>query len=392
MQSKSLIGQASQDDWHKDLLESLASVKDLANYGLISKEQETTLSTLELQGKYKVRVTKYYADLISKIDLDCPIRSQAIPDPEECRDPILPRSIESWSQLIYGRPTPWDRDSIGDLRHQKAARITHRYENRAILHITSMCSVYCRFCFRKEHLNDELKPLYQSGFSDALSYIAQHTEIREIILTGGDPLSMTDAWLEGFISRLETHEHLRVLRIHTRTPVTLPNRITENLCRVLRKSRLQIFIVSHFNHPKELTSQSRSALAALRTSGFSVLNQSVLLKGINNNSQVLADLFNDLSEIGVLPMYLHHPDWTPGTFHFRVSVDEGKQIYRSLIGKLSGPALPKYVLDSPLGTGKVPVCDSHYLKETSHFKDSGFGCKVYSLSDGAPVFLDIWKV
>ena len=362
--------QTHLETWRQELIDSYSSVEDLYSAGLINLKESTELAALGAQ--FKVRVTPYYSKLIQP-DLDCPIRKQAIPLLGEV-DPSLPDWATDLCQKIYGRPSPWTPDAIGDVQNLAAPRITHRYKNRAILHISSSCAVYCRFCFRKSHLNDHDIALYEGPLEPAFQYLKSNSEVTELILTGGDPLSLTDAALKKMFQRIAEIPHLKILRIHTRMPVTLPSRITPALLELFSQEwPFSLYLVSHFNHTRELTPEALSKLRALKRNGVTTLNQSVLLNGINDSVNELVDLFQGLYEAGVIPYYLHHPDWTPGTFHFRVSIERGKALYSQLRGLLSGPALPEYILDIPEGYGKISPMDASFRKvcEFPEKNDSG---------------------
>ncbi len=357
---------APLETWQQQLLQSYCNLSDLLNHGIISTEEATKWK--HLGEKFKVRITPYYAKLMKNSE-KCPIRKQAIPSLKE-EDPPLPSWATQTSQEVYGRPTPWDPDPIGDLQKRVAPRITHRYTHRAILHLSSFCAMYCRFCFRKSHLNDNEKNLYNGSLEPALRYLQNAREIREIILTGGDPLSLTDSALEKLLKQIHEIPHIRTVRIHSRMAVTLPHRFSVPLLSLLnQKWNFQLVLVSHFNHPYELTPEAIHSLSQLRRTGITLLNQSVLLNGINNSVACLSTLFQGLYETGVIPYYLHHPDWTPGTFHFRVSIEEGQKLVGQLRGRLTGPAVPDYILDIPQGFGKISLLSSEIKKETE-FRNS----------------------
>jgi lysine 2,3-aminomutase len=253
---------------------------------------------------------------------------------------------------------PWTSDPIGDLARLAAPRLTHRYGNRVILHVSAACALYCRFCFRKSHLNATEEALYKGQLAPAIAYLQAHPEVREVILTGGDPLSVPDGPLARLLGQLEAIPHIKRVRIHSRMPVTLPARLTAELADLLANRRFTTCLVAHFNHPRELTPVALAKLERLRRRGVVVYNQAVLLRGINNHEDTLFDLFQTLYEAGVTPYYLHHPDWTPGTFHFRVPIAQGRALMTALSGRLSGPAVPHYVLDVPGGHGKVRLLDA----------------------------------
>ena len=352
------IPDTSQSDWKAELLNSYTSISELLGDQLISEREAEVLTLRKLP--YQFRLTRYYASLMTSHP-QCPIRAQAIPSQEN--DPLLPDWAQSWSQEIYSRPVPWHQDAIGDQVHLGAPRITHRYGNRAILHVSSMCAVFCRFCFRKVHLNDHEKSLYGGSLEPALNYLRSKPEIRELILTGGDPLSLNDAAIQGLLERISEIQTVRIVRIHSRMSVTLPSRFTHTLIDLLSRDwGFQLYLSSHYNHLQELTDPSKAVLKALRRRGVTLLNQSVLLRGVNDSVEQLGGLFQSLYEEGVLPFYLHHPDWTPGTFHFRSSIERGIQIMTGLKGRVTGPALPDYVLDLPQGFGKISLLGNQLQK------------------------------
>lgn len=344
-------GRPVGERWRAELADAYASVEALVRDGLLSAGEAEALGSVA--ARYQIRIPRYYAKLFDvSLGAACPIRQQALPAPAE-DDPTLPDWARAWSQQAFGRDTPWTGDPIGDLDKLAAPRLTHRYGNRAIVHMSTVCALYCRFCFRKAHLNDAERTLYAGSLTPALDYVRAHPEIGELILTGGDPLSLPDAWLGGFLAQLDAIPHLRHVRIHSRMPVTLPSRMTDGLATILTERRVPVALVAHFNHPRELTPLARQELERLRRRGVTLYNQSVLLRDINDRVAPLATLFQDLYDCGVTPFYLHHPDWTPGTFHFRVSIARGRAIMQALAGRLSGPALPHYVLDMPGGLGKT---------------------------------------
>ncbi|MBI2606357.1 MAG: KamA family radical SAM protein [Deltaproteobacteria bacterium] len=331
--------------------------------------------------RFRIRIPRYYAELMDRSAKGrdaCPIRKQAIPALEEA-DPTLPSWAQEMSLRTFGREVPWLDDAIGDLAKLAAPRLTHRYENRAILHLSSLCALYCRFCFRKTHLNDAGRALYGGALDPAIDYLRAHGEIRELVLTGGDPLSVSDAVLARLFERLSAVAHLKAVRIHTRMPATLPSRLTDALARMLTAQPFQVALVAHFNHPKELTAVALAALRSFRAKGIPLFNQSVLLRGINDSAEVLAVLFQGLYENGVKPTYLHHPDWTPGTFHFRVPIEHGRAIVRALSGRVSGPALPHYVLDLPGGGGKVLLMDTERVLILESCTADGIAGSIYRI-------------
>lgn len=252
-------------------------------------------------------------------------------------------------------------DPIGDDVHRSVPGLTHRYPDRAILHITQACAVYCRFCFRREAVG-ETAALPEAELARALDYLAATPAIREVILTGGDPLTLSARRIGDVLARLSAIPHLETLRIHTRVPVVAPERITPALLAALDQP-LPVWIVVHTNHPQEITPEAEAALRKLNRAGVPLLSQSVLLRGVNDNAEVLEALFRALQRNRVKPYYLHHCDLARGTSHFRTTIAEGQALMAALRGRLSGAALPTYVLDIPGGKGKVPIGPG-YLEAT----------------------------
>ena len=340
-------------DWQAMMRQAYTSPAALVAAGHLEPASLPEVSAAA--GHFRVRVPRYYAALIDpRLGERCPIRRQALPATAE-GDPALPAWARALVQRAWQRDVPWAADAIGDLARQPVPRLTHRYGNRAILHASGACALTCRYCFRKSHLAAGEGRLYRGPFAPAIAYLMAHPEIREVILTGGDPLSLPDAALEALLADLGAVPHLRHLRIHSRMPVTLPARIGKGLTRVLGGAHRRLSLVTHFNHPREWTPSARAGMRRLQRAGVATYNQAVLLRGVNDRAQVLECLCQRLYESGVMPIYLHHPDLTPGTFHFRVSIARGRRLMRALQGRLSGPAVPHYVLDLPGGLGKQPL-------------------------------------
>ncbi|WP_103334105.1 lysine-2,3-aminomutase-like protein [Pseudotabrizicola formosa] len=266
-------------------------------------------------------------------------------------DGVARQFVPSAAELIQ-RPEDLP-DPIGDDAHAPVPGLTHRYPDRVILHVTKTCEVYCRFCFRRETVGDtgHLPP---DQLQAALDYIARTPAIHEVILTGGDPLVLSARRIGDLVARLAAIPHVGVLRLHTRVPVVAPDRITPALIDALRQHP-SVWIVVHTNHADELTAEARAALTRLADAGIPLLSQSVLLRGVNDSADALEDLFRALIRLRVKPYYLHHCDLARGAGHFRTTIAEGQAIMSALRGRLSGTALPSYVLDIPGGFGKVPI-------------------------------------
>jgi lysine 2,3-aminomutase len=274
-------------------------------------------------------------------------------------DPVTRQFVPSTEELVAGADAL--PDPIGDGAHQPAPGLTHRYPDRVILHVTRTCDVYCRFCFRREVVG-ESGPLPEADLAAALAYIRATPAIREVILTGGDPLTLSLRRLAALCGRIGAIGHVEVIRIHSRGPVVAPERIDAALIAALKAVPV-VYLVVHANHANELTAAARAALARLADAGVPLLAQTVLLRGVNDSAGVLADLFRALVRLRVTPYYLHHCDLARGTSHFRTTIAEGQQIMAELRGRLSGLCLPTYVLDIPGGFGKVPVLPG-YVTDT----------------------------
>jgi lysine 2,3-aminomutase len=251
--------------------------------------------------------------------------------------------------------------------------IVHRYPDRVLLKAVHVCPVYCRFCFRREMVGPQgLGTLEPAALAAAFDYIRGHSEIWEVILTGGDPLVLSPRRLGDILSELAAIQHVKIVRFHTRVPIVDPQKIDAELIAALKASGKTVYVALHANHPRELTAEARSACARLVDAGIVMISQSVLLKGVNDDPDVLAELMRAFVEARVKPYYLHHPDLAPGTSHFRLSIEEGQKIVSSLRGRISGLCQPTYILDIPGGYGKAVIGESVV-------RATGEGC--YSISD-----------
>ena len=304
--------------------------------------------------KYAYRVTDAVKGTIKGDVHNDPVAKQYIPQKRELK--ILPKE---------------NSDPIGDDAHSPVKGIVHRYPDRVLFKPANICAVYCRYCFRREMVGPRNADiLSEKERSAALNYIRSHPEIWEVILTGGDPLVLSPRQLGDIITVLNGIEHVQVIRIHTRMPIADPQRITDELLGTL-KSEKPIYMALHVNHAQELGPETRTALKAIHTAGINLLSQSVLLKGVNDDAHILADLYRALVALNVKPYYLHHPDLAPGTSHFRLSIKEGQKIIGQLRGKLSGLCQPTYMLDIPGGYGKIPLtpCALEKLEEGYRITD-----------------------
>lgn len=321
------------EPWQIQLRDSLTDPAELAaRFGL------DPVRLAAVAARYPLRITPYYLGLIEAPD--DPIWRQCIPDPAELDAAGLPD------------------DPLAEERLAPLPGLVHRYPDRALLLASGECAVYCRFCTRKRQVGCRAMAADGARIEAALAYIAATPTIREVILSGGDPLLLADAALDELLGRLRAIPHLRTLRIHSRVPATLPQRVTPQLCNLLRRHH-PLWLNTHFNHPRELTAEAAAACALLADAGIPLGNQTVLLAGVNDDAEVLAELCNGLLALRVRPYYLHHLDLTAGTAHFRTAVEDGLAIVEALRGTVPGLAIPHYVIDTPGGRGKVPLLPNY---------------------------------
>jgi lysine 2,3-aminomutase len=314
----------------------LRSIEALVAHGLVPRERSETLRAVA--GRYAVSVTPAMAKLIEPDDPADPIARQFIPDPAELV--TLPQELA---------------DPIGDEAHSPVEGVVHRYPDRALLKLVHACPVYCRFCFRREMVGPGGDALTGDRLDAALAYLAGHPEIWEVIMTGGDPLILSDRRVRDIAGRLAAISHIKVARWHTRVPMVQPERVTTEYARVLRVPGKASYIAIHANHPREFTEDARAAIARLADAGHVLISQSVLLRGVNADVATLGALMRAFVENRVKPYYLHHPDLAPGTAQFRLTLEEGQALVKSLRGHLSGLCQPTYILDIPGGAGKIPI-------------------------------------
>jgi len=322
------------ETWQKLIRESVHTVDELVEkFNLERKVAE------DLDEFFQARINPYYLGLIRYPG-----------------DPI-------WLQCIPEKIELDDFDAIEDPLMEDAmspvSNITHRYPDRALFLVTSQCGIYCRFCTRKRKVGDYEK-ISMKGLEAAFKYLEEHTEIRDVILSGGDPLMLTDIMLEKILKRLRKIEHIEIIRLGTRMPVVLPQRITPNLCNMIKKYH-PIYVNTHFNHPWEITDESSRACELLADNGVPVGNQMVIMKDINDDPAIVKELMQKLLKIRVRPYYMYMADETKGANHFRTSVETGMKIVEALRGHTSGLAIPHFVIDAPGGGGKIPLLPNYVL-------------------------------
>ncbi len=291
-------------------------------------------------------VTPHLVELMDPDDPACPIRRQFVPHEDEL--------VSSANDRV---------DPCGEERHMRVPWLVHRYPDRVLLLVTDRCAAYCRFCTRKRLVGHRGTTLSDDAFAQALAYLRSHPEIRDVLLSGGDPLVLADEMLEWYLGELRRIPHIDVLRIGTRVPVVMPERVTPRLCAMLKRFH-PLFINVHVNHPKELSAATGAALGRLVDAGIPLGSQTVLLRGINDDENVIARLMHELLRNRVRPYYLYQCDLAPGTVHFRTPVMLGVSIIEKLRGYTTGLAVPAFVIDAPGGGGKIPVNPEYVVART----------------------------
>lgn len=328
-------------DWMWQFRNSLKSQEDFARYFQLSEEEK--LGFTQSENIFKAQVTPYYASLAPAENPLNPIRQMLMPHTEE----VTTEAKRAVQEML---------DPLGERRpeNRKAERIVHRYSDRVLFLLTDLCSVYCRYCTRKHFTGKDHASVNAKEFQEAISYIKAHPGVREVIFSGGDPLTLSDSILERVISEVRAIEHIEVIRVHSRMPVVCPMRITDNLVQIFKKNK-PVYLITHFNHPKEITLEAAEAVDKLVDNGVPVLNQMVLLNGINNHEAIIQALSRRLLYLRVKPYYMFQCDPSEGTDHLRNSIEDSLQIQRALWGHLSGLAMPTYIVDLPNGGGKAAL-------------------------------------
>ena len=347
---------------------TLRSADDLLAAGLIDAARAADVT--RIGKRYAIAVTPAVVSLIDRNDPHDPIARQFVPDAAELK--THPAELA---------------DPIGDTIKSPAPGIVHRYPDRVLLKIASVCPVFCRFCFRREMVGPELgDALSDEEIATALDYIRATPGIWEVILTGGDPFILSPRRIRAVTEALGAVPHVKILRWHTRVPVVDPARVTDDLVAALKASSKTVFVGLHCNHARELTAEARTAIGKLADVGIPLVSQTVLLKGVNDSADALEDLMRALVEARVKPYYLHHGDLAPGTSHFRTTIAEGQTLVDALRRRVSGLAMPTYVLDIPGAFGKVPLTESAVSRDGDgmSIRDPNGGQHVYEDACAAP--------
>ena len=330
-------------DWKWQLRHRLQKLSDLETHGLNLCSEERQGAILA-DTKLALGITPYFYNLIDRENPDCPIRRQVIPRVEE--------TLTHPSDLS---------DPCGEDSHSPVPGLVHRYPDRVLFLVTDRCAAYCRYCTRSRLVSNATGYGFQPDYERQIAYIREHKEIRDVLLSGGDPLLLSDDRLESLLSQIRAIPHVEFLRIGSRIPIFLPQRITPDLCKMLSRYH-PLFMSVHSNHPDELTLEVKQALERLASAGIPLGNQSVLLKGVNDSVEVMKALIHKLLMCRVRPYYLYQCDLIKGSAHLRTSVQKGLDIIQGLRGHTTGYAVPQYVIDAPGGGGKVPINPDYILK------------------------------
>jgi len=337
------VSDSEWNDWHWQVKNRITKVSELKKYLKITEAEAKDIENVLT--KFRMAITPYYLTLIDPDNPDCPIRKQAIP------------GIAEMTVGKYDMVDPLDEDVDSPV-----PGLTHRYPDRVLFLITDMCSMYCRHCTRRRFAGQRDMQLPKERIDKAIEYIAANPKIRDVLLSGGDALLVPDNILEGIIARLRAIEHVEIIRIGTRTPVVMPQRITDELVMMLKKYH-PIWVNTHFNHYDEITAESKAAIDKMADAGIPLGNQSVLLRGVNDCVNIMKRLVTKLAEIRVRPYYIYQCDLSMGIEHFRTPVSKGIEIIEGLRGHVSGYCVPTFVVDAPGGGGKIPVMPNYVISQ-----------------------------
>jgi lysine 2,3-aminomutase len=331
------------EDWHWQIKHRVRTKEELEQIIKLTAEEEEGIK--KASGRLSMAITPYWASLMDPEDPNCPLRRQAVP--------VAMESVVSPHEMVD--PCAEDRDS-------PAPHLVHRYPDRVLLLATEHCVMYCRHCTRRRLVGDGKDDNSTSRFDAAIEYLKANRKVRDVLISGGDPFILEDEEIEALIQKIRAISHIEFLRLGTRVPVTLPQRITEKLINMLKKYS-PLWISIHFNHPKEITKRCKIACDMLSDAGIPLGSQTVLLKGINDRPYIMRRLMQELLQIRVRPYYIYQCDPVRGTQHFRTPVAAGINIMEKLRGHTSGYAVPVYVIDGPGGGGKIPVGPNYILSQ-----------------------------
>lgn len=340
------VSDADWNDWHWQVKNRIETLDDLKKYIQLTPEEENGVA--QCLGTLRMAITPYYLSLIDPNDPHDPVRKQAIPTASELHK----------ASADLEDPLHEDTDS-------PVPGLTHRYPDRVLILTTDQCSMYCRHCTRRRFAGQTDDAVPVDKIDKCIEYVANHPEVRDVLLSGGDVLMLSDERLEYIISKLRAIPHVEIVRLGSRTPVVMPQRVTPELCAVLKKYH-PVWLNTHYNHPNEITEEAKKACAMLADAGVPLGNQSVLLAGVNDCVHVMKDLVHQLVMMRVRPYYIYQCDLSMGLEHFRTPVSKGIEIIEGLRGHTSGYCVPTFVVDAPGGGGKTPVMPQYVISQTPH--------------------------
>lgn len=356
------VADSDWNDWKWQVKMRIADLDQLKTLIDITEEEEMGVS--RARGRLSMAITPYWAMLMDPNNPNCPIRKQVVPLADEFH-------IDATDML----------DPCGEDKDSPVANLVHRYPDRVLLLATDLCSSYCRHCTRRRMVGTKERVITNGNLEKAYEYIKSNRKIRDVLISGGDPLMLDDDKLEHILKTLRDIPHIELLRIGSRVPVTMPMRITPQLISMLKKYA-PIWISLHFNHPKEVTQEVKVACDALSDNGFVLGSQTVLLKGINDKPSIMKRLMHELLKIRVRPYYIYQCDPVRGTSHFRTSISTGINIMEKLRGHTSGYAIPTYVIDAPGGGGKIPVAPNYIITQSKgEFTLRNYKGEIYSYKE-----------
>lgn len=333
------------NDWRWQLSNRLNSVEDIEKVLPLSDSERRALQT---QGIFRVDVTPYFISLIDPDDPEDPVRLQIIPRAEE---------MQSFTAMM--------EDSLAEDRHSPVPGLVHRYPDRVLMLVTTQCASYCRYCTRSRIVGDPGQTFKREEFEMQIDYLKRTPQVRDVLLSGGDPLVLAPKILEELLGRLREIPHIEIIRIGSRVPVFMPMRVTQELCDMLEKYH-PLWMNIHVNHPNEISSELEAATDRLSRAGIQLGNQAVLLAGVNDNVHIQRELVHKLVRIRVRPYYLYQCDLVEGAGHFRTPVAKGIEIMEGLRGHTSGYAVPQYIVDAPGGGGKIPLMPNYLMSMSDH--------------------------
>jgi lysine 2,3-aminomutase len=335
---------AQWNDWRWQLKHRLNTADELRQVINLTPEEEAGVMA---EDRFRLDITPYFATLMDRDDPHCSIRRQIVP---------LGRELQGFDSMM--------EDSLSEDRHSPVPGLVHRYPDRVLMLVTTQCASYCRYCTRSRIVGDPSAQFSRTDYDRQIDYIARTPQVRDVLLSGGDPLVLAPKVLENLLGRLREIPHVEIVRIGSRVPIFLPQRVDEDLVQMLRQFH-PLWMNIHVNHPKEITPELAAACEKLADAGIPLGNQSVLLAGINDCPNIQRALVHELVKIRVRPYYLYQCDLVAGAGHFRTSVAKGLEIMEALRGHTSGFAVPQYIIDAPGGGGKVPVMPNYLLSQSA---------------------------